>query len=88
MNLDYLNIEWNILVIDDSKLNRAIVKKTLSELNMKVDEANDGAEGLIALQNKQYDLVLVDIIMPKLDGFGFLSNLKISWVIILYRSFS
>jgi serine phosphatase RsbU (regulator of sigma subunit) len=76
MNLDYLNIEWNILVIDDSKLNRAIVKKTLSELNMKVDEANDGAEGLKALQNKQYDLVLVDIIMPKLDGFGFLSKFK------------
>lgn len=76
MNLDYLNIEWNILVIDDSKLNRAIVKKTLGELNMKVDEANDGSEGLNALKNKEYDLVLVDIIMPKLDGFGFLAKFK------------
>jgi serine phosphatase RsbU (regulator of sigma subunit) len=76
MNLDYLNLDWNILVIDDSKLNRAIVKKTLSELNMKVDEASDGIEGLNALQNKKYDLVLVDIIMPKLDGFGFLSKFK------------
>ena len=38
MNLDYLNLDWNILIIDDSKLNRAIIKKTLSELNMKVDE--------------------------------------------------
>jgi serine phosphatase RsbU (regulator of sigma subunit) len=76
MNLDYLNLDWHILVIDDSKLNRAIVKKTLSELNMKVDEANDGIEGLNALQNKKYDLVLVDIIMPKLDGFGFLSKFK------------
>ena len=76
MNLDYLNLDWNILVIDDSKLNRAIVKKTLSELNMKVDEAADGIEGLNALQNKKFDLVLVDIIMPKLDGFGFLSKFK------------
>lgn len=76
MNLDYLNLEWRILVIDDSKLNRAIVKKTLSELNMKVDEASDGEEGLNALINKKYDLVLVDIIMPKLDGFGFLSKFK------------
>lgn len=76
MNLDYLNIEWNILVIDDSKLNRAIIKKTLSELNMHVDEANDGVDGLHALKTKKYDLVLVDIIMPKLDGFGFLAKFK------------
>ena len=76
MNLDFLNLEWNILAIDDSKLNRAIIKKTLSELNMKVDEAVDGVEGLNALKNKKYDLVLVDIIMPKLDGFGFLAKFK------------
>ena len=76
MNLDYLNTEWRILVIDDSRLNRAIVKKTLSELNMKVDEAADGEEGLNALINRRYDLVLVDIIMPRLDGFGFLSRFK------------
>jgi serine phosphatase RsbU (regulator of sigma subunit) len=76
MNLDYLNLDWNILIIDDSKLNRAIIKKTLSELNMKVDEAVDGVEGLNALKNKKYDLILVDIIMPNLDGFGFLSKFK------------
>jgi len=76
MNFDYLNLEWNILAIDDSKLNRAIIKKTLTELNMKVDEAVDGIDGLNALKNKKYDLVLVDIIMPKLDGFGFLAKFK------------
>ncbi len=76
MNLDYLKSEWNILAIDDSRLNRAIIKKTLTELNMKVDEAVDGVDGLNALRNKKYDLVLVDIIMPRLDGFGFLSKFK------------
>lgn len=76
MNLDYLNLEWNILVVDDSKLNRAIIRKALSELNMKVDETVDGIEGLNALKNKKYDLVLLDIIMPKLDGFGFLARFK------------
>jgi sigma-B regulation protein RsbU (phosphoserine phosphatase) len=76
MNLDYLNLEWNILVVDDSKLNRAIIRKALSELNMKVDETVDGVEGLNALKNKKYDLVLLDIIMPKLDGFGFLARFK------------
>lgn len=75
-NFDYLNTSWNILVIDDSKLNRAIIKNTLSELNMKVDEASDGMEGLNALKQKKYDLILVDIVMPNLDGFGFLSRFK------------
>jgi serine phosphatase RsbU (regulator of sigma subunit) len=76
MNLDYLNLEWNILVVDDSKLNRAIIKKTLAALNMKVDEAVDGIDGIDLLKNKRYDLVLVDIIMPRLDGFGFLAKFK------------
>ncbi len=66
----------NILVIDDSKLNRAIVKNTLSAYNINVFEAADGMEGLNALQSKQFDLILVDIVMPNLDGFGFLEQFK------------
>lgn len=76
MKLDFLNSKspWNILVIDDSKFNRTIIKKNLDQLNMNVDEATDGIHGLKALKNKKYDLVLVDLIMPKLDGFGFLEK--------------
>jgi len=76
MTIDYLSKDWKILSIDDSKLNRAIIKKTLSQLNMEVDEAEDGLQGLEALQKKSYDLILVDIIMPNLDGFGFLAKFK------------
>jgi len=76
MQINYLSNTWSILVVDDSRLNRAIIKKTLSELNMTIDEAVDGVEGLEALRRKTYDLVLVDIVMPKLDGFGFLAKFK------------
>ncbi len=76
MKLDYLNTIWRILVIDDSRLNRAVIKKTLSQLNMEVDEASDGMEGLEKFESSEYDLVLVDIIMPNLDGFGFLARFK------------
>lgn len=76
MNFDYLNKSWRILVIDDSKLNRAIIKKVLTEINMEVDEAVDGVHGLEVLNRKKYDLVMVDIIMPNLDGFGFLAKFK------------
>ena len=74
--MEYPDKKWNILAIDDSKLNRAIIKNTLLPLNMKVDEASDGAKGLKALDNNNYDLILVDIIMPNLDGFEFLSRFK------------
>ncbi len=76
MNFDIINKEWHILAIDDSKLNRAIIKKTLGELNMRVDEASDGIEGLDALKKKNYDLILVDYVMPNLDGFGFLAKFR------------
>ena len=65
-----------VLVIDDSKLNRAIVKKTLTREDMDVAEAADGLEGLNILQKQKFDLVLVDIIMPNLDGFGFIEQFK------------
>ena len=74
MKLDHINKKWEILVIDDSRLNRAIIAQTLEKLNMNVDEAEDGYRGLQALKNKKYDLVLVDIIMPNMDGFGFLER--------------
>jgi len=76
MSSDLFKTTWNILAIDDSKLNRAIIKKVLSQLNMNVDEAMDGLEGISALKKNKYDLVLVDIIMPNLDGFGFLAKFK------------
>lgn len=76
MDIDLISKNWKILVIDDSKFNRAIIKKNLGQLNMHVDEAGDGNEGLAALEMNEYDLILVDHIMPNLDGFGFLRNFK------------
>ncbi len=73
---EILNNPWSILIIDDSKLNRFVIQKTLSEYGMLIDEAIDGVEGVEMLKTKKYDLVLVDIIMPRLDGFGFLEAIK------------
>jgi serine phosphatase RsbU (regulator of sigma subunit) len=70
------NENWNILVIDDSKLSRAIVRKTLSKMNMSITEARDGKEGLEILSKNSFDLILLDIVMPNLDGFGFLEMFK------------
>lgn len=67
---------WKILVIDDSKLNRTVVKDILSNMNMIITEASDGEEGLEKIYNNKFDLILLDIIMPKIDGFDFLVKFK------------
>lgn len=75
-NDNILRLHWSILVIDDSRLNRLVIKRTLSEYGMSIDEAPDGEKGLEMLKKKKYDLVLVDIVMPHLDGFGFIEAFK------------
>lgn len=66
----------SILIIDDEKA----IRKTLSEIlgyeGYKIDEASDGEEGLNKFRVKNYDLVLCDIKMPKLDGIEFLEKAK------------
>ncbi len=76
MDFNFLETTWKVLVIDDSKLNRLVIKKNLAKLKMSIDEATDGIEGLEALKNTNYDIILVDIIMPRMDGFGFLSKFR------------
>lgn len=64
----------NILIIDDEKAIRKTLGEILSYESYKVDEAADGEEGLKMFNDKQYDVVLCDIKMPKLDGLEFLSK--------------
>ncbi len=66
----------SILIIDDEKA----IRKTLTEIlgfeGYKIDEASDGEEGLRRFKEKNYDLILCDIKMPKLDGLEFLEKAK------------
>ena len=66
----------SILIIDDEKA----IRKTLTEIlgfeGYKIDEASEGEEGLRKFKEKNYDLILCDIKMPKLDGLEFLERAK------------
>jgi two-component system nitrogen regulation response regulator NtrX len=66
----------NILIIDDEKAIRKTLVEILSFEGYKIDEAGDGEEGLKRFSEKNYDLVLCDIKMPKLDGIEFLEKAK------------
>ncbi len=66
----------DILIIDDERA----IRKTLAEIlgfeGYKIEEASDGEEGLKKFSEKNYDAVLCDIKMPKLDGIEFLDKAK------------
>jgi CheY-like chemotaxis protein len=57
-----------ILVVEDSPDNQNLIKIILSKVGAKVDIASDGAEGIEKAMNGDYDVVLMDIQMPRMDG--------------------
>lgn len=57
-----------ILVVDDEKLIVKGIKFSLEQDGMEVSVAYDGEEALSALQNHEYDLVVLDVMLPKVDG--------------------
>ena len=65
-----------ILVVDDEALIRNVVKEYLEAEHFKVDEAGDGDEAIKLVNNKDYDLIVLDIMMPKKDGFQTMKEIK------------
>ena len=65
-----------ILIIDDEKVIRATLREILEYENYSVTEAQDGEEGLAKLQEEDFDLVLCDVKMPKMDGIEVLEKAK------------
>src|ERR1019366_1357066 len=66
----------SILIIDDEKSIRKTLNEILSFEGYKIDEAADGEEGLKKFKEKNFDIVLCDIKMPKLDGIEFLEKAR------------
>lgn len=65
-----------ILLIDDNTDMRNYVKRLLSDQEYEVETASDGIIALSMIQRQFYDLVLSDVMMPQLDGFGLLQILR------------
>lgn len=65
-----------ILIVDDEKLIRDVIKTYAEEENFECLEAENGLEALDIINKQSIDLIVLDIMMPKMDGMSFLETLK------------
>ena len=67
-----------ILAVDDSVTMRNMLRIALCENGFEVHLAEDGVAGVEALQSLQPDVIITDINMPRMDGFGFVNAVRAS----------
>lgn len=71
-----MNIPKKILIIEDEKTLARALELTLTHAGFEAVLAFNGEDGIKLIQNGSYDLILLDLIMPKMDGFTVLTVLK------------
>lgn len=74
-----MNPSVNILIADDEDKMRELVKLYLDREGFKVTEAADGEQALSLLSNNTFDLVILDIMMPKIDGLSVCKEIRKSY---------
>lgn len=70
--------DYNVLIVDDSKMDRTLMQKALEPLGVSVFEATNGVEALDILKTKDKDIdaMLIDIEMPKMDGYTLAGEIR------------
>ncbi len=69
-------IPLTILAVDDSLVNQILIQKVLSKLGYSSSLASNGLEALLAAERTKFDLILMDLQMPELDGFEAASKIR------------
>ena len=64
-----------ILVVEDDRAIRRLLSMVLKREGYRVQEAADGVEAVVKLGLNEYDVIVLDLMMPNLDGFAFISTL-------------
>ncbi len=65
-----------IIIVEDEEILRNLLKKKLENEGYEIDVAEDGEEGIKKIQETNFDLILLDIIMPKMGGFDVLEEMQ------------
>ena len=62
------DLKFDVLLIEDNEINRIVAREMLEADGHTVTEAHDGLQGVHTAQSKNFDLILMDISMPVMDG--------------------
>lgn len=65
-----------VLFVEDNEVNRRVVKEMLTAGGIDMSEAEDGAAGLKMIEQNEYDLVLMDLRMPGMDGMTAIRHIR------------
>jgi CheY-like chemotaxis protein len=66
----------HILIVDDEKIIRTVLKRILLNSGFSAEVANNGNDALKKIKSKNFDLILLDILMPEMNGLVFMKKLK------------
>ncbi|MDD3150324.1 MAG: response regulator [Candidatus Gastranaerophilales bacterium] len=66
----------DVLVIDDNQMNTELLKSVLLQINQKPTVINDGFKALKLIEQKHFDLILLDIMMPEINGYEIMAKIK------------
>jgi two-component system chemotaxis response regulator CheY len=65
-----------ILTVDDSRTMREMLRVALTDAGFRVVQAEDGVHGLEVLAGEEPDVIVTDINMPRMDGYGFIEEVR------------
>jgi CheY-like chemotaxis protein len=68
--------EYDVLVVDDDPDSRRVAFQFLTEAGLRVRESSDGESALVEMHRRSPDVVVLDLMMPVLDGFGVLATMR------------
>ncbi|MFO1237062.1 MAG: response regulator [Alphaproteobacteria bacterium] len=69
-------MSMTVLTVDDSRMMREMLAMVLREAGFNVLQAEDGLDGLKVLEEAEPDVIITDINMPNLDGYGFIEGVR------------
>lgn len=71
-----IRLKGSVLVVEDSATNQMLLRILLEQYGLRVSVASDGAEGIDKAQKEKFDLILMDIQMPRINGFDAVRTLR------------
>ena len=72
----FLQQERRVLVVDDEPAIRALIAKIVERAGLPVDSARDGVDAIAKLEEARYAVIVLDLMMPNLDGYGLIDHIR------------